>query len=138
MTVASGRGDCVADEGRKMPVAVFCAHQRGEYTGLRGMSHGLGFEALDEDAVEERLEGADGLECGGLIKEKGLSACFQDDTRSGGDDNRAARYLASVPTEYLDVADRTKSWSGREEGLAHHCIDSRRRQKRWIVRELNG
>ncbi len=25
MTVASGRGDWVADEGRKMPVAVFCS-----------------------------------------------------------------------------------------------------------------
>lgn len=53
MTVASGKGEVVADEGRKMPVAVFCECQslefgRGEL-GRRegGWNYCFGFEALD-------------------------------------------------------------------------------------------
>ena len=79
MTVASGRGEVVAEEGRKMPVAVFCARQRGK-KGQRG-THGLGLEALDQNTVQKRLYGADGLEGGSLVG--------QEMYQHGGTDRRA-------------------------------------------------
>jgi hypothetical protein len=65
ITVASGSGFDVAEVGRNIPVAVFCAPPfssvcvRGKEGGR---TYGLGFKALDEDAVEEGDEGPDGLE----------------------------------------------------------------------------
>lgn len=54
MTVASGRGEEVADEGRKIPVAVFyigsSAKHRVAGSGTR--TNRLGLESLDEDSVE--------------------------------------------------------------------------------------
>lgn len=62
-TVASGRGEEVEVEGRKMPEAVFCARRVKKEKGEEGEStHGLWLEALDENAVEEGHDGADGLD----------------------------------------------------------------------------
>lgn len=70
MTVASGRGWDVADVGRKRPVAVFCKDTGMSLDETRRRcirTYCLSLEPLDEDAVEERDEGLDGLECcGGL------------------------------------------------------------------------
>lgn len=66
ITVASGRGLEVAEDGRKMPVAVFCSPSAFFAGRMSGKPHCLGLEPLDKDSVEEGLEGADVLECGGL------------------------------------------------------------------------
>ena len=46
MTVASGKGDAVADEGRKMPLVVFCRQL------IRETTHRFRLEALDQNAVK--------------------------------------------------------------------------------------
>lgn len=40
-------------------------------------AHGFGLEALDEDAVEQRCEGLDVLECGGLGKGLAVRTCVR-------------------------------------------------------------
>lgn len=67
ITVASGKGEEVAEEGRKRPVAVFWSkpYQRWYYP-VEFRTRRLGFESLDEDTVEKRLYGTDGFECGCL------------------------------------------------------------------------
>ena len=71
MTVASGSGEEVAEVGRKMPVAVFwsrnvCQHMYSRLIGIAtGFTHCVSLEALDQDTVEERDDGANGLD-GGL------------------------------------------------------------------------
>jgi hypothetical protein len=79
MTVASGRGLVTADEGRKMPVAVFYVVPKRPQLNRefleafwrldeRWETYGLWFESLDEDAVEQRDEGLDVFEgSGGLV-----------------------------------------------------------------------
>ena len=65
MTVASGRGLFVADVGRKMPVAVFCSGpivNAGLY-GRKTRTYCLSLEPLDENAVKQRNDSLDGLEC---------------------------------------------------------------------------
>jgi hypothetical protein len=53
MTVASGSGDEVAEEGRKRPVAVFCLSVKLREVEWR--TYCLGLESLNEDSVEEGL-----------------------------------------------------------------------------------
>ena len=66
MTVASGSGVLVTEVGRKMPEAVFCRQRQvSERHSSRLRAHdtyGVRLELLDQDAVEERHDGLDGLE----------------------------------------------------------------------------
>lgn len=80
MTVASGRGWLVVDEGRKMPLAVFyCTYTRISHSDktevkARMRTYSLGLETLDENAVEERDDRLDRLErCLGSLRSQ--SAC---------------------------------------------------------------
>jgi hypothetical protein len=69
MTVASGSGDAVAEEGRKIPVAVFYIISHVPiylYRKQKGLTYCLGLESLNEDSVKEGLEGLDVLESSGL------------------------------------------------------------------------
>ena len=70
MTVASGSGEEVAEVGRKMPVAVFwsrnvCQHVLAFNCYCCWFTHCVSLEALDQDTIEERDDGANGLD-GGL------------------------------------------------------------------------
>jgi hypothetical protein len=82
MTVASGSGVFVLDVGRNRPDVVFCVRGRRNAQkqarrqwrvskcihDTQACTHAFSLEALDEDAVEQRDEGLDGLERGGLVR----------------------------------------------------------------------
>jgi hypothetical protein len=84
ITVASGRGEDVADVGRRIPAAVFwCPFvEFSTYSSPRGGrneekevtgTYCVWLETLDEDAVKEGDDGLDRFDCGlgSLRKEEG-------------------------------------------------------------------
>ncbi len=66
ITVASGSGVLVADWGRKMPVAVFCAPEPSapiiRCTPAPNAAYRISLEPLNENTVEKGYHGLDGLE----------------------------------------------------------------------------
>lgn len=78
ITVASGKGLAVTEEGRKIPEAVFFEVKEG--SGYRDEfkrviknnkeTNGLWLESLDEHTVKERDERLDAFESGGLEGER--------------------------------------------------------------------